>query len=629
MLILFANKVMKSFFSIALLQQIYTIKINHLVSQKAFIFIWFYVILAHIYYRNNKVMTAYNIKNATSALIIDNPKVQTGPRKGKDLSDHYPIVISEKNLIIVSYNLQFMHTLVSKIEGKRTSAELVSAVAELSDYFVSKNADVCCVQELFDEKANNLMEAAMLKKGYVATKRVGGSIVPYFNGGARTFIKKDLCYNLSQEQHVYHNKIDYFVGADALANKGVLHSSFKNKDGTKTHIFNTHLQAYYPNREHYAEITLAQCVELKKFIETQLAKKKIGPDDKIILCGDFNIPKPSQGEKTNFLFEKMRRILGPQFSFLEHARIPGKPKHTISLQNSYNVQLPLSSDMNVNLDMGLVFDPKIKKQAQVADLELSDIYCGLQLAISHYIRKNATLFTHYLLTENSTKQLMEFNNQSKQLMKWADRIRLEDKNPLDNEQWFAKAVELLQGPGVSSCKINTTHAQDEPPVELQAITLLPIDSKPLENLKQCQEKFDKLVYNLQQLHAKIHRDYIESPEKQKQLFAASLKLNHILLNAGDAFFKNPTPASFKVFNKTCINALNEATLEFKKHSCFWQQVNPLIKGIFGILAGIIAIPALLLIKNSSAYQYIQTFFATPKSVQLEDIKNDFEAKSTL
>jgi hypothetical protein len=50
---------------------------------------------------------------------------------------------------------------------------------------------MCCVQELFDNTANQLMEAEMLKKGYVATDRVGRESTSFFNGGARTFVKKN------------------------------------------------------------------------------------------------------------------------------------------------------------------------------------------------------------------------------------------------------------------------------------------------------------------------------------------------------------------------------------------------------------------------------------------------------
>jgi hypothetical protein len=42
---------------------------------------------------------------------IDNPKNKSGERAGKDISDHYPIIINGP-LKIVSYNLQFMPTLI-------------------------------------------------------------------------------------------------------------------------------------------------------------------------------------------------------------------------------------------------------------------------------------------------------------------------------------------------------------------------------------------------------------------------------------------------------------------------------------------------------------------------------------
>lgn len=136
-----------------------------------------------------------------------------------------------------------MPTLISKAEGKKDKKGIAQSVNEISGYFSEQKADVCCVQELFNNTANALLEAEMQKIGYVATERVGKAGLSIFNGGARIFIKKELAQQVTSDECIYKNKIDYLVGADALTNKGVVHNSFINQDGTKTHILNTHLQA--------------------------------------------------------------------------------------------------------------------------------------------------------------------------------------------------------------------------------------------------------------------------------------------------------------------------------------------------------------------------------------------------
>ena len=245
---------------------------------------------------------------------IENPKT-TGQ---KDLSDHFPIIIHLYDLKIVSYNLQFMPAVMGGVEGKKTIAEIQQAVDNFTGYFQEKAADVCCVQELFNNDANRLMEESMLAKGYVATERVGSKpLFAHLNGGVRTFVKKELAQDLMCYEQIYQNKIDYFFGGDALVNKGVTQTCF-SKGGVKYHIFNTHLQAYYPDRPHYAEVTLAQCGEIKKFIKTQQSSGIIAADDKVILCGDFNIPKPGLDDEPNFLYEKMTRLMGSNFTFLDY-----------------------------------------------------------------------------------------------------------------------------------------------------------------------------------------------------------------------------------------------------------------------------------------------------------------------
>jgi endonuclease/exonuclease/phosphatase family metal-dependent hydrolase len=562
------------------------------------------------------------VKTIVPIVEIDNPKHKTGIRIGKDLSDHYPILISEHNLRIISYNLQFMFTVVSTVDGKITLDELTQAILEFTNYFVEKNADICCVQELFDNVANELMEAEMLQKEYVATARVGSASFAFFNGGVRTFVKKEFANRiLTTYEYVYQNKIDYFLYADALVYKGVTHICFNNTDGGKSHIFNTHLQSYYSNREHYAEVTLAQCVELKKFIEDQKDKGIIRPNDTIIICGDFNIPMPNREEEPHFLFLKMKLLMGPQFTFLDYQPTSAGPIHTLSHKNSNNKLLSETNDMNVNLDMALLFDPNNPLDSSLVDSELSDLYCDIQLAISFYVRKNATLFSKWGLSEDKIEELSKFNEQFKVLIESADLIKSDDKNPIDNQEWLAQALKLLSGPGKSNIEI--VHTLNEPVIGTPKNTLLFKGNEPLENLVLCKEKFNTLIRSLKQLHAQIHKNYIESADQYKKIFETSIRLNHILLNAGIQFFKNPNAASFKTFQKLCERELNTANLEFEKNIPIWSKMSPIFKGFLGLLAAISILPAILT-EIYSPHGFISTFFSTSPSTVLTNIINEFE-----
>lgn len=548
--------------------------------------------------------------------VIDAPKNKAGDRKGMDISDHYPIIINGLGLKIISYNVQLMPALISKAEGKKDKKGIAQSVKEISGYFAEQGADVCCVQELFDNTANALLEAEMQKIGYVATDRVGKAGLSIFNGGARIFIKKELAHQVTSDECIYKNKIDYLVGADALTNKGVVHNSFINQDGTKTHILNTHLQAFYPGRDHYTEVTLAQCVELKRFVEAQKAKGLIGPDDKIMICGDFNIPKPSNPEEASFLFEKMKRLLGPQFIIADYTLVPGGPTNTLSRKNSYNAHLPPSSDMDVNLDMAIEFDPKLP--LSLVDVELADIYCDIQLAMSHYVRKNATLLSGWLLSDAKVQKLKEFNERLHNLMLNADEIKAQNENPLDNAAWFKQALSLLSGPQKNAVKL-----QDEPVHELQDTSLLELDERQLENIEQCKEKFDRLMHNLKQLHATLHKNYIDDPAQYQTLFATSLKLNHVLLNAGNVFFQNPTPNSLRKFQEVCLTELVSASEDFRQNASFWSKVNPIFKGLLGIVVSLATLPGLMFSEKLSR-TISGTFFARPPAKTLATIQTELE-----
>lgn len=351
-----------------------------------------------------------------------------------DLSDHQPIVIEAAQLKVISYNLQLMHAIIPNPSGINKSQEYIEhQITAVVDYFDSHQADVCCVQELFDKAADKYFTQKMLERGYAASDRLGADWLAFFNGGVKVFIKQPYT-DLTETPHIYQSKIDYLIGADAWANKGAMQLSF-TKNGKKHHVFNTHLQAYYPewDRMHYVEITLEQCVELKKIIEQQVADGVIGPDDEVLLCGDFNIPKPHEGEEATLAYQKMVRILGPRFDLLGYERPgEGQIQYTRDHSNTHNLHEASRPDNNVNLDLGILVFPKEVPQALS---DLSKIYCALQEDITFFVRKQATILSFWLLLEEPTKELTAFNAAFKALMDKEDELRGRGQDPLVDDSW--------------------------------------------------------------------------------------------------------------------------------------------------------------------------------------------------
>ncbi len=527
-----------------------------------------------------------------------------------NLSDHHPIVISAGDVKVVSYNIQLMPTLLAKAEDKKTSQGISESVDKIATYLASTEVDVCCVQELFDNTANQLMQQRMREKGYVATQRVGANqFLSVLNGGVCTFVKEGIAHHLGSNEHIFQNSIDYFVGGDAIVNKGVNHTWF-TKDGIKHHIFNTHLQAFYPDREHYTEIALAQCVELKKFIEDQKRNGNIGPDDKIMLCGDFNIPKPSRPEEAQTLwYAKMRQLMGPQFTFLDYA--PSDEK-TLSSRNSYNTNLEDNSDMDLNFDFAITYNPKFK---DLKHTEPADIYCDIQLAISHYVRKHATIFSGWLLSDDKKTELDKFNQEFADLRSAAEEIKEAGENPFDNQEWFLKAVKLLRGPRQSHDNPFTEReVLPEVIAEPQEDLIdLPWDERDVTwderdvTLELFKEKYGKLLNNLRGIHDEIHSSYISSPEKNEAIFMASLKLHHTLMNAGEKFFEHPTYRNFFELDETINKQLGIAKDVFSEYYGIWGKIHPIFKALLGLIAAAALLPVLLIEMNEK-YGFRNTFF---------------------
>lgn len=388
--------------------------------------------------------------------------------EGYDLSDHYPIRTTIDGLKLISWNLQFMHRFIQTPLGKQNPEEVTQTAEAMADYFVSKEADICCVQELFDSKANEAFVAAMEKRGYVATSLLGASrSFQVFNGGVRSFVRRSMVKTDTIEHYHYYFKtsIDWLVGGDAVANKGVQHFILQDQERSqKTHIFNVHFQAQYPeiDRTHYEEVTLAQAIELKQFIKAQEQKGIIRADDKIIICGDFNIHQPaSLHEEDNFAYEKMKLFFGKRYCFPEFEKAAnGGLRYTRSRDNIHVNE----NERNENLDV--IATVASNTSTSPEDAAVEQIYCDIQQRIVWFVMDRATLLSLWKLSTADQNRLAGFNRQFQHLMEEAKRLKDEGIHPANDTEWCQKAKTLCPLPAFPrlASMVRTTLIVLAPPI---------------------------------------------------------------------------------------------------------------------------------------------------------------------
>lgn len=308
-----------------------------------------------------------------------------------DLSDHHPCEWSIGELNGITYNVQFLPFNWLGPVGKNDANAISEASKRIAHFLSREHAtyDVICLQELFNNTANLVLEEELKKKGYIATKPVGGYLGSPLHGGIRIFYKQDVLGTDFKESYVYKHTVDTIKRGDAMVDKGIKHIKLQ-KNGKTYHVFNTHLQAFYEDthHQHYVEVTLAQLIELRKYI---LVQKKLGiiqKDEQVVICGDFNIPKNAKGaslENTDALFKRAQLILGEEFQLVEpssHPTAQDSPRY--SFDPSTNIYLSgalgdKSKVMHANLD--LVFTLNTTKRSSHPILDHTVRYIQNQLSI--------------------------------------------------------------------------------------------------------------------------------------------------------------------------------------------------------------------------------------------------------
>lgn len=193
---------------------------------------------------------------------------------------------------LMTYNVGAGPAFMCAANGLREPLQRVDGVV---DKICKSNADVVCLQEVFDEEfAEALIKKLQSKKYKYFVYRAGktGSFWQLNSGlmiASKTLITQPEFYQFKNG-----------VGEDSLAKKGLLKTTIKG-----INVFNTHLQAGGHNPKATARIN-AHTKQMEAI------KQKITLSNKAVIAGDFNIGpnlKKLWKAKANFLNTYQDRLL--------------------------------------------------------------------------------------------------------------------------------------------------------------------------------------------------------------------------------------------------------------------------------------------------------------------------------
>lgn len=188
-------------------------------------------------------------------------------------------------LKIMTWNMALGPNYMTASNGLRTSRERLN---EGVQHICSQQADIVCLQEVFDKEIEQDLVKKLTKKGYDCVH----SVMPSKLGlGSGLFVA-------IRRNHKYMMKIDHISawvfqqagGMDWFANKSLLGLKLRIswKGGEKPlYLFNTHLQSGAGSscKKHRK----AQISSIMEKVKQFISKEEIQPTT--ILCGDFNVDK--------------------------------------------------------------------------------------------------------------------------------------------------------------------------------------------------------------------------------------------------------------------------------------------------------------------------------------------------
>lgn len=528
----------------------------------------------------------------------------TKPLSQYDLSDHHPCEWKSDGLNGLTYNVQFLPKLIADTIGKNTSEHIHHSAHLIADWLTRPEAqyDVICLQELFDSSATKIIEAELAKKGYQATERLGGAILGApTSGGVRIFARKGIIIE-DKGGHIYHHKVDYLRRGDAFVDKGLKHATI-NKNGQRYHVFNTHLQASYndPSHQNYVEVALAQLLELKKYIAHQKATGMILDTDKIVLCGDFNIPLNATGnnldevsKRGDALFKRAEILLGSEFHRIQATSTTEEPG--CSFDPKTNTYLAaINETMSANLD--LVFSVDTQKQPS-AHPSLDKLVHHVQTELSLCVQNRVSGFRNQLSEENqrliysTSMALDDFitrkneHDACNRLLKFSKLLPEHEQIKIEIALTGAILERDIQSPlklnrilsCLNQCSDNLLNPEEKQCLRQAMQTLrteklihhASIDVPDLERfIKKIKHKpvFDSALNALETKGKELLTRWASSEAASK----AALDLHASLSHAADQYFKlkGTTEQEFKT---ACNDALNASLPELKKQRGLWGVV---------------------------------------------------------
>ena len=156
-------------------------------------------------------------------------------------------------------------------------------VKALSEYIRdNENAEIICLQELFDEEAIAILIETLKDKYPCIIANVGNNTVNKLNSG--------LC--IISKFHLANPTFEPFkeplIGADARSNKGILGATVILKDGRKLTLITTHLQA--GSRQERIELKEKELEQINVFCNARDEEHANDPSYLgTLITGDFNL----------------------------------------------------------------------------------------------------------------------------------------------------------------------------------------------------------------------------------------------------------------------------------------------------------------------------------------------------
>ncbi|CEG57050.1 hypothetical protein [Legionella fallonii] len=129
-------------------------------------------------------------------------------------------------------------------------------------------------------------------------------------------------------------------------------------------------------------------------------------------------------------------------------------------------------------------------------------------------------------------------------------------------------------------------------------------------------EYISLLHELGMVITKLY-DKEEDDASYSTVTKVALEL-HDKLEDASVFFSRPTPEGFRVFVEANTASIKEAMAEFENHRGLWHTIPLIIRGLLGVIAALIVVPALA-VTFGTKDGYTGTFFSTPTTQSAKEL----------